>query len=92
MPTTDSRYQNAIFQRLPPATRDGLQGYIDERHRVGHFLTAVLSNDLREAVNRADNENLAALGAIVQWLFWNAPSVCWGSAERVRDWLAREEA
>lgn len=91
MPTTDSRYHSAIFQRLPLATQEGLQGYIEERRHVGHFLTAVLSNDLREAVNRADEHNLAAIGAIVQWLFWNAPAECWGSPKHVQAWLAREE-
>lgn len=88
---SETRYLDATFLQLPLATREGLAGYIDERHHVGHFLTAVLCNDLREAVNRADSDNLAALGSIVQWLFWHAPSVCWGSPERVRDWLAQEE-
>jgi hypothetical protein len=82
---------DVTFVQLPLATREGLAGYIEERHRAGHFLTAVLSNDLREAVNRADHDNLAALGSIVQWLLWHAPASCWGSPQQVRDWLAREE-
>jgi hypothetical protein len=90
MPTV-RRYLDATFLQLPLATREGLAGYIEERRPVGHFLTAVLSNDLREAVNRADADNLVALGSIVQWLFWHAPAVCWGSPGKVRDWLAREE-
>ena len=89
---TEARYLDPIYLQLPLATQEGLAGYIEERHHCGHFLTAVLSNDLREAVNRADRDNLVALGTIVQWLFWNAPSACWGSREKVRAWLAREEA
>jgi hypothetical protein len=88
----ERRYLDATFLQLPLATQEGLARYIEERLPGGHFLTAVLSNDLREAVNRADQDNLAALGSIVQWLFWHAPSKCWGNPENVRDWLAREEA
>ena len=90
MPTA-ARYQDHTFQQLPLATQEGLQNYVEHHYPVGHFLTAVLSNDLREAVNRADNDNLVALTEIVKWLFWNVPSVCWGSPENVRAWLARRE-
>lgn len=91
MEMTEKRYLDPTFLQLPLATREGLAGYIEERHHVGHFLTAVLSNDLAEAVNRADRDNGVALFEIVRWLFWNAPSRCWGSREKVRAWLARED-
>jgi hypothetical protein len=64
-----------------------LRRYIDEKCPVGNFLTAVLSNNLSEAVARADEENLKNLPAFVGYLYNEAPSLCWGSPERVKEWL-----
>lgn len=52
----------------------------------GSFLTAVLENNLKEAVARADEESLDALPHIVAWLYDRAPNVAWGSPKHVHDW------
>ena len=39
------------YSKLPHGLRDGMQRYIENGAQVGHFLTAVLSNDLAGAVN-----------------------------------------
>lgn len=57
----------------------------------GSFLTAVLSNDLREAFARADDENAACMKQWVQFLYAYAPSGSWGSPERFRSWLSKFE-
>ncbi len=36
---------------------EGINRFVLHHQRVGHFITAVLSNNLREAFARADNEN-----------------------------------
>jgi hypothetical protein len=64
-----------------------LDAYINHHTPVGSFLTAVLANDLREAVGRADSRNLPLLPLYVQYLYNEAPSACWGSLERVGQWL-----
>jgi len=64
-----------------------LRRYIDEHCPVEGFLTAVLSNNLREACRRADEENLANLPAFVAYLYNAAPGDCWGSPEKVEEWL-----
>jgi hypothetical protein len=61
--------------------------YIDHHIPTGGFLEAVLSNDLKEAVGRADSQNMWLLPVIVAWLYNEAPMTCWGSRERVREWL-----
>lgn len=50
-------------------------------NELGSFVRAVLTNNLREAVGRADDENLAALKDTVQWVYWNVPSGTYGSLD-----------
>jgi hypothetical protein len=64
-----------------------IQRYVVRGGHVGHFLMAVLTNDLREAVNRADGDNLRNLPAYVGYLFNRCPSGCWGSKEMVAAWI-----
>lgn len=71
---------------IPAATMAALRRYIDHHIPTGDFLRAVLSNDLRGAITKADAGNLAALGALVQWLIDEAPQLCWGSLGMVRSW------
>ena len=53
----------------------------------GGFLGAVLENNLREAFGRADDNNRPIVYNYVHLLYNAAPSDCWGSPERVRDWI-----
>jgi hypothetical protein len=62
--------------------------YVDQHCPSGDFLHAVLSNDLTEAVQRADDDNLAVLPEIVRYCCNEIPGLCWGSPELVRAWLA----
>lgn len=63
--------------------------YILQGIPPGSFLTAVISNDLREAFARADDDNAAAMHGWVRFFFNYAPSGCWGSPERYSNWLAK---
>jgi hypothetical protein len=65
---------------------DRLNAYIDHGEAVGHFLTAVLENNLKEAVGRADDENMRNLPAYVGYLYNVADSRCHGSPAKVREW------
>jgi hypothetical protein len=76
---------------IPERMMFGIRRYIDEHCPAGDFLTAVLQNDLKEACGCADDENLANLPAFVAYLYNEAPSLCWGSPERVEQWLAARE-
>ncbi len=57
---------------------------------TGSFLEAVISNDLREAMARADEDSRAALFGLVSYLHNDCPGGCWGSPERYRDWMAMD--
>lgn len=58
----------------------------------GGFLLAVLENDLMEATERADQENLRNLPAYAAFLYNEVPGSCHGSREKVNAWMkARQE-
>lgn len=71
---------------------DGLQRYVNQRVPCGGFLTAVLENNLRLAVERADDTNIWLIPVYVSWLYNHAPSDCWGSREAVTHWLSPPSA
>ena len=72
---------------IPVRMHNGLLLYIEHGIRPGHFLTAVLANDLRGAVERADDDNITLLPIYIRWLYNHAPGPCWGSPERVDAWI-----
>lgn len=82
-------------RHLVPAHMWGtVERYFVNRIPPGHFLTALLSNDLMEAFARADDENAANMQRWCQFLYNYAPRGSYRSPEAVNAWLApvREEA
>ena len=77
---------------IPKQLHGALVRYVAHRIPPGHFLTALLSNDLLETINRADDLNVALIKPWLMVLYncEEIPSVCWGSKERVDDWLSGE--
>jgi len=74
------------YKQLPSGLQDGMKLYVEEGMGAGHFLTACLENDLSKAVSRADDKNINLLRDIVMWLYWEVPSACWGSQDKVANW------
>lgn len=68
-----------------------IRNYIDHHIEPGSFLSAVISNNLKEAVGRADNKNIRLLPEYVFYFYNYAPSVCWGSTEKMDRWLTPPE-
>lgn len=81
----DSLKEYGIPEHMHHAAAD----YILRGIHPGHFLSAVISNDLAEAVARADAENQRRLVQWVKWLYNEAPSTCWGSPDRLRQWVQK---
>ena len=77
------------YSKLPESLRDGMQRYFRAGTRPGHFITAVLENDLFGAVLRADPNNLKKIPAIVMWLDNEVPRATYGSPSRVNEWIAQ---
>jgi hypothetical protein len=76
-----------VWDSIPEHLQGGLDRYISHGIMPGHFLTAVLSNDLKGAMTRADDTSRAALYSIVLFLWNQCPQGCWGSLQRVEDWV-----
>ena len=71
---------------IPAPIFRGLQNWITNGVTPGQFLCAVLRNDLKSAIQLADEDSTYALPAIVNYLYWEAPSACHGSYEKVSKW------
>jgi len=80
---------NATLAEIPENLHDGLVEYIMTGRPTGHFLEAVISNDLLQACHRADIRSRVALYAIVYFLFNYGPGACYGSPTHYRTWLER---
>lgn len=72
--------------------KDSLDRYAQHHVETGSFLRAVLENDLKEAVCRADDDNLSDILEIIRYAHNEIPGNCWGSPGRVRKWLAMKPA
>ena len=72
---------------IPIHMMDGIRRYIDDHIPPGDFLSSIITNDLRESVGRADDENIRNIPAYVSYFYNEAPSSCWGSAEKMNEWL-----
>lgn len=71
---------------IPDYMADGITNWIEHGIVPGSFLSAVIRNDLREAVGCADDTNIRNLPAYVGYFYNEAPSQCWGSFEKVEAW------
>lgn len=70
---------------------EALENYLMYGLEPGGFLTSVLANDLRLAVNRADHWNKPNIDIIVREVFFKVPDVAAHSYQAVRDWCADKD-
>ena len=83
MPTDHS------YQQLPVQLRRPVRDYIEFGVRPDNFLSAVIANNLREAVGLADSTiTTEVLRTLCVWFYVEAPVMCQGSDERIQLWCA----
>jgi hypothetical protein len=75
-------------ERVPMGLRGGIERYVEHGILPGHFLRAIICNDLKDAVQRADTENMFLIAVYVAFFYNYCPSGCWGSKERMLEWSA----
>jgi hypothetical protein len=92
-PMDDTDFEQLLEEerRLQPPpirhdTREALIRWASRGIEPGGFLMAVLTNDLKEAMGRADAYNRASLFSIVSFCYNELPSPCWGSPDKVKVW------
>lgn len=69
--------------------KTALDLYISHGIPPGHFLTAVICNDLLGATGHANNWNSTHIKNYVDYLFNEAPGNCWGSTEAMQQWMEK---
>lgn len=77
---------------IPDYMMEGLALYIEKGIEPGGFLSAVICNNLSEAVGRADDTNIRNIPAYCSYLYNEAPSDCWGSPEAMAEYMKRKRA
>lgn len=85
MTTIDARFKGE-YDQIPARMRVALVNWVDHGQVPGDFLQAVIRNDLRNAVLRADQENLLLLPLYLHWFYWEAPLGCYGGPEAFNTW------
>lgn len=83
--------RNALHGLVPGHMHGGITLWIDHGIPPGGFMTAVLCNDLHDAMGRADEINRARIFDIVSWLHNFAPRDCWGCREAMAAWVQMHE-
>lgn len=74
------------YELIPIHMREGLYEYVNNGRRVGSFLEAVITNNLRETCYQADVVNRHVISDYVTFLNSYAPMACWGSAKKYHEW------
>ena len=72
---------------IPVPLHDGLVRYLVDGIKPGSFLTAVLENNLLDAVTRANPEaHFQSLPTLLRFLANHVPTTAWGSRAAVVAW------
>ena len=87
MKLSDQQIQKMSEYGVPAHMHGGIIRYYENGIPPGDFLSAVINNDLKEAIGRADDINVDALKAYVMWFYNQAPGGSWGHAGAVDNWL-----
>lgn len=74
---------------IPPEIKAAIDGHVMSGKPVGSFVQAVLENNLKTAVVKADESNYLLLGAIIGYCCNEIPVVCWGSEDAVAKWARK---
>lgn len=73
--------------KIPDHTKTALIEYIEQGAPVSGFLHAVLTNNLRGAIESTDLENLHYLKDVADWLYMYAPEACAGTDAKYLRWI-----
>lgn len=78
------------YSLIPDRVMGNLLEYVEGNEAPGGFLYAVLSNNLFQAIGRADNEMQPLIPLLVKFIMWKLPHGCHGSPEIVGRWMDKK--
>ncbi len=76
---------------IPARTKDTIDNYVGKGLRPGHFVSAMLANDLKGACGAADNINRCYIFEICSYIYNEIPHQAQGSYQAIDDWIAMIE-
>jgi len=80
-------HKNFDSYHVPKEYADVMYNYLVHGFSPGSFFTSVLANDCTGAIVHSHPSNtIQALKYLVVWILNMAPSICWGSYEKVEEW------
>jgi hypothetical protein len=71
------------YRQIPTHLLNKLDAYATAGVSLGHFLTAIVENDLNKAFAHADGDNIHHIAALTKYVYNQLPNDCWGSASIV---------
>lgn len=74
---------------VPAHMHGAVERYMINGINPGSFLYAVMANDFKGAVGRADDVNFRYLKEWANFVYWEVPCDAQGSHEKVQAWMAR---
>jgi hypothetical protein len=83
----DAEASAALDELVPSHDHGGIRRYYQDGIPPGHFLTAIIDNDLKGVFARADEINKAAIEQILMWFRWHPPAGTWGYPGACKDYL-----
>lgn len=83
-----SEYLDRKIHKLYEHDLAPIKRFIEQKIPPGSFLEAVLRNNLKDAMGRADSRNRRRVFEYVEYLYNYAPTTCWGSNEKYEAWLS----
>jgi len=81
----------ADYSLIPERVMNNLLAYVKGDEALGGVLYAVMSNDLFQAVGRADTEMKPLIPLLVQYIHWEVPGGCHGSPAHVKAWMEKKK-
>lgn len=66
--------------------RDQIIDYICNGTVSGSFMFALMTGDLYKTIQKADDTNKLQIVQLAEWIYSHAPTGCYGSDEKVREW------
>lgn len=76
------------YAQFPEHMKETISKYVEHGVPVGGFLEAVITDNLRDAVFKADSSNLPLLRDYLLFFRWETPPQCHGSVENYKNWIA----
>ena len=85
---TGGNHSSSEYDEIPEHILEAIKRYVVQGIRPGHFLSAVICNNLKGACCHADSNSQRNLCLIVRYFYNMVPGCCWGSEARFEAWTS----